>query len=99
MDIRGISSGNSSEGHISRVRGNTTKIDTSAALPPGQHHTDDVGSTSSREITRLAAELRRLPEVRDDIVTLVSQRLAAGEYETKQSASETAEAVLREGFV
>jgi hypothetical protein len=98
MDIRGISSGNSNGNGVSRVRGNTTKIDNAAASSGHQHSGGEVSSTSSFETVRLAEELRRLPEVRKEVVTEVSQRLAAGEYETKQAAIEAASAFLEEGF-
>ena len=50
--------------------------------------------TAAPELLRLTAQLRDLPEVRGDRIKEVMQRLADGEYLTKEAARKTAHAIL-----
>lgn len=51
--------------------------------------------TSSSEVDQLVSELRALPEVREELVQQTIQKLRDGEYSTRESAEQTADAVLR----
>ena len=48
-------------------------------------------------LSRLTAELRRVPEVREDLVSQVSERLDTGHYLTRAAAGKTAAAIMK-GF-
>jgi hypothetical protein len=48
-------------------------------------------------MSRLTEELRRVPEVREELVTQVSERLTTGHYFTKAAAERTAAAIMK-GF-
>lgn len=50
----------------------------------------------STETTELLAQLRQLPEVRDDLVREVQRRLKNGEYFTPEAAKKTAQAIVSE---
>lgn len=48
-------------------------------------------------LSRLTTELRRVPEVREELISQVSKRLTAGHYFTRAAAEETAAAITK-GF-
>lgn len=48
-------------------------------------------------LSRLTTELRRIPEVREELVSQVSKRLTTGQYFTRAAAEETAAAITK-GF-
>jgi len=52
---------------------------------------------TSTILSRLTTELRRVPEVREELVSQVSERLDTGHYLTKAAAERTAAAIMK-GF-
>jgi hypothetical protein len=48
----------------------------------------------SPELTRLIDLVRQQPDVREDVLAAVRQRLAAGAYDTPEAADQTARAIL-----
>ena len=54
----------------------------------GQH-------TRSRAMLELAAKLKQVPEVREEVVARVMKRMATGYYLSKEAAEETAEVLTR----
>jgi hypothetical protein len=94
MQIHGFHSGNVDRINARHAATDGSKKDISAP----QQNASDVGQTHTRspELLRLSEALHRIPELRQDIVERVSQKLVAGEYETRESAEKTAEALLRQ---
>lgn len=59
---------------------------------------DDQSSSShtrSAEMIRLAAELSRTPDIREDKVAQAAERVASGYYLTRDAAEATAEQLLK----
>lgn len=52
---------------------------------------------NSTTLSRLTTELRRVPEVREELVSQVSERLGTGHYFTRAAAERTAAAIMK-GF-
>jgi len=46
------------------------------------------------ELARLLATVRELPDVREDLVQSINERLLTGEFSTSAAADETAKAML-----
>lgn len=66
----------------------------SASGSPRSSNIDAVPSRSS-EIRELTERMRSLPEVRDELIATVQQRMLNGEYETRQAAQSAAAAILK----
>jgi hypothetical protein len=63
-----------------------------AAAAPGADAAGDF--VRSAELTRLIDLVRQQPDVREDVLAAVRQRLAAGAYDTPEAADQTARAIL-----
>lgn len=94
MQIRGIHSGNVDRLNARHAATDGSKNDISA--PKQNGHETGQTHTRSSELVRLSEDLHRIPEVREDVVERVSQKLAAGEYETREAAEKTAEALFKQ---
>jgi hypothetical protein len=51
----------------------------------------------SPELLQLLARVRQAPEVREEVLQRVAQKLATGYYHSDEAAEQTAEAILRAG--
>ena len=94
MQIRGFHSGNVDRLNARHAATDGSKKDISAEKQNAQ----DAGQTHTRsaELQRLSEDLGRIPDIRADVVERVSQKLAAGEYDTREAAEKTAEALLKQ---
>lgn len=73
-----------------RLRGTTS------AGTPTQAPMETGDSVEISEVAQLMGKLRSLPEVREDVVSLVRQQIEAGTYETPQRIERTVEILLDE---
>ena len=94
MEIRGI--------HGGRVGGTTahhkpTDVSNNPSTSPSVEGSDKADShTRSPELLRLSELLHRIPEVREDVVARVSQKLAQGDYDNREVAERTAQTILNQ---
>lgn len=58
--------------------------------------TSEGGFSPTPDLQRLLAAARELPDVRNDVVNEASNRIASGEFETRNAAVETASAIVDE---
>jgi hypothetical protein len=94
MQIGGIPNENNASSGSSQVRRQATKPDTrpvSTNTPATSSNSNDALRTQLNEIARLAAELKRIPEVRDEQVTAAMERYESGYYLTQEAAERTAD--------
>jgi len=93
MQIRGLSNENNPPGDVGRIR-RDTNANESVPTSKSKRVVEASGDSTlarSPEITRLAADLQRTPELRDDVIVRASQRLASGYYLTQEAAEATAD--------
>lgn len=76
--------------------GGTTQSGATAASGSAAKESTDVQHARDAEVVQLVQKLKDAPEVRPDLVSLVKQKLASGEYNTRQSAEQTVAAILGE---
>ncbi len=76
-----------------RTRGAGSPGATAAAAGEAQA-TEASTHTPSPELLQLLAQVRQQPAVRQDRLEAVARRLAAGDYNTREAARQTAEAML-----
>ncbi len=98
MDIRGPLNNSIQRGDVSQTHrhepshrvegGKKPHLSKKASLRAEPHST---------VMSRLTEELQRVPAVREELVSQVSERLKAGHYFTKAAAQQTA-AVMMKGF-
>ena len=84
MEIRGIPNQQSHDITMSRPSNTNHRGSDKGRKIPGD----------AAVVARLAEKLSRLPEIREELVEVVAQRLASGEYLTKEAAQKTAGEIL-----
>ena len=98
MDIRGPFNNPALTGDVSQTQRHMKSHSVEDAKKP--HLTGKASvhaAPTSTILSRLTAELRRVPEVREELVWQVSERLSTGHYSTKAAAERTAAAIMK-GF-
>ncbi len=94
MEIRGI--------HGGRVEGTNARHSTSKTSEKSNSPNKASGAETadshvrSPELLRLSEELKLIPEVREEVVARVSEKLANGDYDTRDAAVRTAETILNQ---
>ena len=93
MDIRGIPNekvnANDAFEHQRKVARTDSK---EASFQQGHANlVSDVGRLPSSELVRLAAALKGMPEIREDVVSQVKERVKSGYYMTREASEKTAE--------
>lgn len=94
MDIRGPADQRDANNHLSQLQREIVRIEPGGESPsaPGPQFSSH---TAAPEIAQYLRELKALPEVREELVQETISKLREGQYSTRQSAEQTAEAVLR----
>ncbi|MBI3407991.1 MAG: flagellar biosynthesis anti-sigma factor FlgM [Planctomycetes bacterium] len=84
--------------HLTSILGGTTiEVPAPEESPRREAASASLGDDAhvpSQELQRWLALVREQPEVRAELVALVTRKLAEGFYETSSSAQQTAEAIL-----
>ncbi len=93
MDIRGIPNEQVNTGDAFEHQRKVARTDSKQALVQQRHNNraTEVGRLPSSELVRLAATLKKIPEVREDVVSLVRDRMKSGYYTTREASEKTAE--------
>lgn len=94
MDIRGSADRQNANNQLSQVQRELVRIETEGESPATKGPQFPV-RTAAREIAQLVRDLQALPEVREELVQETISKLRDGHYSTRESAEQTADAVLR----
>lgn len=94
MDIRGPADRQNANNHLSQVQRELVRLEP-AAESPSSKGPQFALHTAAPEIVQLVRELKALPEVREELVQQTISNLRDGHYSTRESAEQTADAVLR----
>ena len=94
MDIRGPADRPGANNHLSQLQREIVRIESEGGSPSAKGP-QFASHTTAPEIAQLVRELKALPEVREEIVQETISKLREGQYSTRESAEQTAEAVLR----
>lgn len=93
MDIRGIPNEKVNTGDAFEHQRKVARTDSKEASVQQRHlnRAAEIGRLPSSELVRLAATLRRMPEIREDVVSQVKDRMKTGYYVTREASEKTAE--------
>ena len=93
MDIRGIPNEKVNANDAYEHQRKVSRADSKEASPQQGHSSlaSDVGRLPSSELVRLAATMKRIPEIREDVVSQVKERMKSGYYMTREASEKTAE--------
>ena len=93
MEIHGHFPGKAMPNDVSSTRQPVKSDKAHGAIHPHIHGSGDLQQTTS--LSRLTADLRQIPEVREDVISRVQQNLNSGEYFSKEAAQATAAAIFK----
>jgi hypothetical protein len=93
MKIGGVPNNNDASTGSSQVRRQAGKADARSVSvnTPASSSMNESLKTESTELARLAAELKRIPEVREQQVIEATERFESGYYLTQEAAEQTAD--------
>lgn len=94
MDVRGPADPQNANNQLSQVQRDQVRYE-SAENSPNSKGPNFSLHTAAPEIVQLVRELKEFPEVREELVQQTIAKLRDGQYSTRESAEQTAEAVLR----
>lgn len=94
MDIRGPADRHNANNQLSQVQRELVRFESEGESPAAKGPQFPMHSATP-EIAALVRELQALPEVREELVQQTIEKLRDGQYSTRASAEQTAEAVLR----
>ncbi len=94
MEIRGIHGGRVEGSNAHHSTSNISKKLDGSQKASGSEAGD--AHVRSPELLRLSEELHRIPEVREEVVARVAEKLAQGDYDTRDAAIKTAESILNQ---
>ena len=97
MDVRGPTPGQKlNPNELSQLQSDTHRLESAGRTVPDGHLQQPSSAEHLRapEVVQLAEQLRSIPEVRSEVVSRIEQKLKAGAYETRNSAEQTAAALL-----
>ena len=94
MHLHGIPNGQSGRAYeLQQKVAATDKVDEDRRAGEAHVRKDSKHSVTS-EVIRLADTLRRIPDVREEVVARASERYASGYYLTQEAAEQTADRLL-----
>lgn len=93
MDVRGTPDRTEANNKLSQLNRDQIRIESAEGKPKAKG-LQVTPSDATSEVARLLQELRALPEVREEIVQTAIQKLQSGDYSNRESAEQTAEAIL-----
>lgn len=96
MKIGGIPNDNNASTGSSQVRrqAGKTGAQSISGNTPASNSMDESVKMESTELARLAAELQRIPEVREQLVIEAKDRFESGYYLTQEAAERTADRLM-----
>ncbi len=94
MDIRGPADRPTPNNQLSQLQREIVRIESEPESTPAKGP-QFTSHAAAPQIARLVRELKALPEVREDLVQETISKLRDGHYSSRDSAEQTAEAVLR----
>ena len=80
---------------LSQAEANSPRASNRSATAPGSS-VDNGSFVMTDQLSQLLAAVRTAPDVRPEAIAAASAKLASGELETPQAASETASAILND---
>lgn len=93
MDVRGPAESHDANNNLSQVRRGPLRFESADGMPNSKLP-QFTPHTTAPEIVRLTETLKDIPEVREELVARIIEKLRAGEYSSRRSAERTAEAIL-----
>ena len=94
MDVRGPTDRNGASSESSPLHGERIRHESAQDVLASKGPKVSVRITAS-ELVQLVRQLKELPEVREDVVKETIVKMRDGQYATRESAEQTAEAIMR----
>ena len=95
MDVRGPTNRHGAHNHLSPVNRESLRPQGAGETTAPHVTTPGIVGASGSEANRLVRELQQLPEVREEMVQAAIAKLRRGDFDKRESAERTAEAILK----